>query len=444
MKAAVFGTGSGADLAEENLSALGFEVVAYLDNDPAQQGGTFQGRPIVRPDLASSLGCDLFLTASHAHAAMEAQLIGLGIGRERILSFPGIEDPERGLYHRLGQARYQHPRWRVLNIPLNWACNLCCRHCIRLKHTTEWDWTLDQDTFLKLLDGFSPERFELLAMHGGEFTLVPGLIPMLQAAVARGWTRFSFVTNGTARDDTIFRYLLSNNLLADLFISVEAASPALYRDIRSVDFDRFTASVRHLAGLKKTYGATGTLFFNVTCMRANLAEMADLVDLAADLGLDAVSYVPMYTYEEAMGEMPADFPTDKLCVPGQRLSDIPRDQVLQAFARVLARSKERGVRVLLPEAFPELSGRPRFASTPPAAFRCFSAFEWVAVRADGEIFPCCLHGAALPSMGNVLEKPFAEIWNGPGYTRLLSGLAPGGRPHGRCLTCPTFLGMRAV
>jgi MoaA/NifB/PqqE/SkfB family radical SAM enzyme len=445
-RAAIFGTGAGSFLARENLLALGAQTVAFLDNDPARQGGTHEGLPVLAPEAAPGLGCDIVLLASHAHAAMEAQLAGLGIPPERILSYPGIDDRERGLYHRLGQARYRHPRWRVLNVPLNWKCNLTCRHCIRLDLKTEWDWQLDQDTFLRYLAAFSPDRFDTLTLHGGEITLTPGLLPMLQAAVARGWTRLNFVTNGTARDDTVFRYLLANGLLTDLFVSAEAASPALYRSIRGASFERFSAFTRHLAALRDEYGASTPLSFNVTCMRENLAEMPALVDLAADLGLNAVSYVPMFTYEECMGEPPADFPAGKLCVDGQRLSDLPRERVAEVFGRVLERSRARGVAVHLPEPFPELTGAAT-ADGPGAqspAFRCSSAFEWVTVRGDGEIFPCCLAGATLPSLGSLNTASFEEIWNGPGYASLLAGLAPGGRPPARCVSCPAFLGLRAV
>jgi MoaA/NifB/PqqE/SkfB family radical SAM enzyme len=262
--------------------------------------------------------------------------------------------------------------------------------------------------------------------------------------VARGWTRFNFVTNGTARDDTVFRYLLANGLLTDLFVSAEAASPDLYRSIRGASFDRFAAFTRHLAALRDEYGASTPLAFNVTCMRENLAEMPALVDLAADLGLNAVSYVPLFTYEECMGEPPADFPEGKLCVDGQRLSDVPREEVLAVFARVMERGRARGVEVRLPEPFPELTGAAAVAQAGAAAFRCFSAFEWVTVRGDGEIFPCCLAGATLPSLGSLNTSSFEEIWNGPGYVSLLAGLAPGGRPPARCVSCPAFLGLRAV
>jgi FlaA1/EpsC-like NDP-sugar epimerase len=59
-------------------------VVAFVDNDPAKQGKTLHGHDILPTPVALKLDFDAIIIASQAHAQIGAQLVGLGVPKDRI------------------------------------------------------------------------------------------------------------------------------------------------------------------------------------------------------------------------------------------------------------------------------------------------------------------------------------------------------------------------
>jgi hypothetical protein len=79
----IFGTGGAA---QQSIRLLGGpdKVLAFADNDPAKQGTTWQGKPVVAPAELSRFPDARIVIASMHHVAITSQLIDLGIARDRI------------------------------------------------------------------------------------------------------------------------------------------------------------------------------------------------------------------------------------------------------------------------------------------------------------------------------------------------------------------------
>jgi FlaA1/EpsC-like NDP-sugar epimerase len=79
----VFGAGLGG---QRLYQVLGPDetVVAFVDNDPTKQGTTLHGHDVLAPAQALQRGYDAIVIASQAHLQIGAQLLALGVPREKI------------------------------------------------------------------------------------------------------------------------------------------------------------------------------------------------------------------------------------------------------------------------------------------------------------------------------------------------------------------------
>jgi putative sugar O-methyltransferase len=87
MNILVFGTGGSSVGIEHECVLYGFNIVAYIDNDPKKWNTVREGKPILPPAAISELSFDRIITATALfHEEMRQQLISLGIPDEKIFT----------------------------------------------------------------------------------------------------------------------------------------------------------------------------------------------------------------------------------------------------------------------------------------------------------------------------------------------------------------------
>jgi len=339
-------------------------------------------------------------------------------------------------------------RWKRLQIGITDLCNLLCAHCTRLPNSP-LDGTLPLKKFMYYLSRFSPDWFEqLIISDWGEPTIVKSLLDYLYFAKLSGWNNVHFITNATNPNEHLFEEIISQKLLAELFMSVEAVSPELYEFIRKTPFDKFRTFVKMVSFLRKRYNSPTTLIFNVVCMKANLHELPGIVHMAGEYGIHLVQMVHLHTTGWGNKE------EGKLCVPEQHLDSMDRSQVLKTFEKVFSIAEHYKIIVNPPEFYPEISTRPSNIAYDDSKtyadgeivdkgddYKCQYPLTWVQVGFWGDIFPCCQMGKNWP-MGNINKLDFASIWNNLRYKRLLDGLRPDGEPVEICARCNVLAGKR--
>jgi radical SAM protein with 4Fe4S-binding SPASM domain len=69
---------------------------------------------------------------------------------------------------------------------------------------------------------------------------------------------------------------------------------------------------------------------------------------------------------------------------------------------------------------------------------CPMAMNYLKVTPDGAVYPCC-RGPDELRMGNVLEQPFEQIWNGPAYQEFRRRMLAGDYPK-VCRDCVVLTG----
>lgn len=339
--------------------------------------------------------------------------------------------------------------WDILQLSLTEKCNLRCRHCTKDFDADRAKTFLPFQTFQKYLDAFDPNDFDrLLLSDWGESTMMRNFIDYLRYAKSRGWNKTEIVTNGTRLDEALWDEIVWGRLLTHLIVSIESADPERFEFVRGFSFERFFQFLSMLKRLRTKYRSSMWLQFNVTSMRYNLCDLAGIVELADKCWINRVVFVHLNSSTWYGGREDG-----KLCTPDQHLDTLPYDQVLEAFVRVHDAAAKYGVDVLYPQRFPEIEvlgtgwrswagpDNHRFDKSDPRkqTSRCHHAYQWIQVRADGSVCPCCQMGGAFP-IGNLNHDDFYSIWRGCRATELLDGLQPGGVPAKVCQDCNVLHG----
>jgi len=188
---------------------------------------------------------------------------------------------------------------------------------------------------------------------------------------------------------------------ARVCVSLDAASGALYAEIRGVDalgtVGRGVARLRRAApGIPVTARAT--------LHRANYRELPRLIDHAKALGLDGISFLPADVSSLGFGrEAPPEAATLALGPDDIAEFEAIIERTIAVFARdfesaFIAESPDKLRR--LPRYYAALDG-----SEPFPAVSCHAPWVSVVVEANGDVRPCFFHGA----IGNVREAPLEDI-----------------------------------
>ncbi len=230
------------------------------------------------------------------------------------------------------------------------------------------------------------------------------------------------VTNGQNLDYRTIEFFARREGI--LRLSVDAASPGLYRRLRGgASFDRLLESLAMARRILTRKSGTGMALEFITVLSTeNAAETGSVLELAGRYGAQSVH---MQHIVALNGRIAA-----------YSLSGRPEEANRTIWtARVLAR--RLGLTLVAPDFFEtegaedmraffpggkQLTASDRIMEENHYGFpkTCIEAWNTVFIEVDGTVKPCC---ASEAKMGNLNETPFAEIWNGPGYQNLRGQLA---------------------
>lgn len=322
---------------------------------------------------------------------------------------------------------------RMVFVEVTNRCNLLCETCPRTYFTREPLKTLTFDEFRSIVDQFPEMR--RCALHGiGEPLLNRDLPAMIAYLKSRG-VEVLFNSNGTLLTPTWQEALVRSGL--DQFrCSIDGAQPQTYAGIRGVDL--LHKVVTGLTGLvqQKARLGSATPRVSIWCVatRENIAELPQLVQLAARVGVPEVYLQRMVFFAGEPGEQYG------MARQGQAIFDSALSQQEAIIAECEALSAELGIAFHASGARDlrsSLAAQRPAASTPWHA--CMRPWTTAYVTANGNCLPCCISPFSTPDyggliLGNLFERPFAEIWNNAEYrtfrTRLLSAV-----PNPACAGC---------
>jgi len=356
------------------------------------------------------------------------------------------------LLEALGGLNRPRPASGAWQIDITTRCGLACRMCIR-QGLPGWETTdMSREDFSRLLPLFAERGVAQVVLQGwGEPLLHPDLVGMVDAikhppararrsrSAGAGPPAVGFVT-GAAGLDRQLAGALADAGLDFAGVSLAGARARTHEAIRcGSDFDGALAGAALLAAARRHDGQRPRVHLVCLLLRDNIEEIVELPRLARSIGAGAVVLTNLVHVTDAWQE-------------GQRVFDVAEspeyERILEAAAREAAAC---GIALLRP---------PLVAGTVPVCAENPLANLYVTPR--GEVAPCVYLSPPVSSpfrrifrgtpalqdavrFGNIFERPFAGIWDDPGYAafraafrqRRLSGTAP---PE-PCRTCHKILGV---
>jgi MoaA/NifB/PqqE/SkfB family radical SAM enzyme len=325
---------------------------------------------------------------------------------------------------------------RVVFIEVTNRCNLLCETCPRTFFNREPLKTLTYDEFVQIAEQFPNMR--RASLHGIGEPLLNKELPQIIKYLKGRDVEVIINSNGTLLT-AAWQEALVKSGLDEYRCSIDGARPETYARIRGADL---LHKLRvGLEGLVKTKAGlqAPTPRISIWCVstKDNLAELPELVRLAARLGVPEV-YVQRMTYF-------AQEPGQQYGMARQELAIFGPDHDYQeeVIAKCETLSAELGIDF---RAAGARDPRSSLEAARPADFtpwqECMRPWTTAYVTANGNCLPCCISPFATHDydsliLGNLFERSFADIWRDHLYqkfrTKLLSS-----QPHQACASCGVY------
>ncbi len=238
----------------------------------------------------------------------------------------------------------------------------------------------------------------------GEPLLNPHICEMMQYVADKNLVA-NVVTNGRLMDVEI-RDTIGRTEVRVVHISLNSASPATYARIHTnMPEEGFDIVVSNIAGLveeKKKCGIGPDIGISFVLSSINIHEIGDMLKLGSELGVDYIALVPVFVFPEIR---------DLLLESG----DIEQVRTeVRAFEK--ANDSRPRINVDFSMWNPEPLSTKNFHSKAP----CYIGWTFTQITSWGDVRPCCSCSSV---MGNVLEEPFAKIWNNEKYIEMRKKMA---------------------
>ncbi len=221
-----------------------------------------------------------------------------------------------------------------------------------------------------------------------------------------------------------------------LHVSVDGASAPIYESIRKgASFSKLVGNVRLVMGAKeRTSSRFPSMRMTVVLMRRNLAELARLVKLASDLGMEQV-FVQRLCHSFREAALPAHYAPMRAHVEREDVAGVRRETVAERFEEARATAAWLGVELRLP----------RLPDEGPAGEQAGQgACDWpetgIYISYQGCVMPCCMVGTPdRVNFGRTKGYDIARIWNGRACTDFRLRLASRNPPE-ICKSCSIHCG----
>jgi glycosyltransferase involved in cell wall biosynthesis/MoaA/NifB/PqqE/SkfB family radical SAM enzyme len=215
---------------------------------------------------------------------------------------------------------------------------------------------------------------------------------------------------------------------SDVKISWNGATAATHESIMlGSRWDRVLDNVRAFVEVRDAHAAAGSdrcrITFQLTFLETNVGELADVVRLAARLGVDRVKGHHLWAHFDAIRGLSMRRSPDSIA----RWNDA----VVAARTAAHEARLPNGKAVLLENVF-LLDPRATEDLAPGGPCPFLGQEAWVS--AEGRFDPCCAPDAqrrTLGELGNLNETSIREVWNGRAYRLLAASY----RTRGLCLGC---------
>lgn len=310
-------------------------------------------------------------------------------------------------------------------------CNLLCETCPRTFVTYEEPQTLSWENFLAIVAQF-PDM-ERAILHGIGEPLLNKDLPRMIAHLKTQGVSVLFNTNAVLLDEAWARKLIASGL-DELRISIDGANSKTYAQIRGVPlFHKVVQNLKQFVEIQKALQVDHPCpSLWMTGMKENIAELPEVIRLAAHIGVREVYLQRLVYYADDTPDTP------DMRGEGHGLFAGFDTEVERVVNESEALAQALGVKLWASGASTtQNSLSPKQKSRPWSD--CLRPWTTAYITANGNALPCCISPFATSDydslkLGNILEKPFVEVWNAPTYQQWRKHLLSD-QPHSACAGC---------
>jgi MoaA/NifB/PqqE/SkfB family radical SAM enzyme len=314
-------------------------------------------------------------------------------------------------------ARVRHAPVQA-NIEVTSECNLDCIMCDRAR-TIGRGASMSFETFRRLCDDIMPSTINFSG--NGEPLINRHVYDMVRYASSRG-IRTHMTSNFTAARKNAEKIVTSG--LDFMKISLDGATEATFQHVRGTQLGPLLDGVRAVTAVRDELGRrTPRIRINMVVLNSNHHEIADMIRLAHEHGIDGVQYKYCQTFNLQKGDVADSIPYEAVRTEIGRARRLARRLRIDHNLHLL----EQEVRLLLADG-----GAP--AARQPV---CIAPWTWVYVDVHGKVAPCCYfaYRQLEDHFGVADGDNFESIWNGETYRRFRDEMARGERRYAVCRHC---------
>jgi glycosyltransferase involved in cell wall biosynthesis/MoaA/NifB/PqqE/SkfB family radical SAM enzyme len=342
-------------------------------------------------------------------------------------SVPNIQDHCKEL-ERIYQAISQKNLWRLTIDTNPEDCNLKCIMCEEHSPYSDFIPTMFKETGVKRrrMKFETVEDIFIQAEQLGVKEIIPSTMgePLLYKEfdkifelAAQKKIKINLTTNGTFPKKSVLEWvkLIVPNT-TDVKISWNGATQETSEKImQGGDFVKAVVNVREFIQYRNEYFAQTGYFcrvtFQLTFMQNNMHELADMIKLAASLGVDRVKGHQLWAHFEEIKELSMKATNESIAQWNE--------YVKQAYEAQEVFRKPNGEKVILENIIP-LSINENIEV--PEEYECPFLTKELWISATGKISPCCAPDnlrKSLGDFGNIDSTTIQDVLNSPNYLDLV-------------------------
>ncbi len=302
-------------------------------------------------------------------------------------------------------------------------CNLTCEFCYvgdLLNIEGEWRQELPMDTLRR---AFPDQDGLQVSLTGGEIFMRKDILDVMEVFQGKGYVCGYLTTNGTIITDEradALADLASRGFLKHISVSIDGPGE-MHDKARGVKgtFERTSAGLRRLQEAARRTHAPLRVSINTTVAHETLEVLDQMVDVAAELGVDAIGLNHlMFSTPAEVQDTIRQLGTDDPKVISTYVTDDPGLDAARVRAQVdalIAKCRDRGIRFdMRPKVKPAILDEYYTPGTPLAG-RCLYPFLYARVSFSGKAYFCPFIRL---EVGDLTQQSLEEVWTGPRYVAL--------------------------
>lgn len=184
---------------------------------------------------------------------------------------------------------------RFLSIHVTDLCNSNCSFCVVASPLFTKD-TVEYEDIIQFLKSNAGQGWSSVNLHGGEPTIHPRFIEILETIRNLGYPEVLLQTNGIRLADAAFAGRTVDLGVAKFIVSLHGDTPEMH-DSQTGTSGGFVRTVQGIRNVKARHAHVRT---NTVITRQNLSRLTDICRFACDLGVDHINLSNMHPVGSAL------------------------------------------------------------------------------------------------------------------------------------------------